>query len=470
MTNWQSVQHLLARAGFGPNLRNWQRDQNTSLPKMVERLFADSATFEPLSVGKLPAQLTSKMGIQGLSDEERKMLRDQGRKSQKELNASWINRMATTDAQLREKMSLFWHDHFASRLPLQYFIMQQQNNIIRKYALGSFGDLLKAVSKDAAMLRYLNNQQNRKDSPNENFAREVMELFTLGRGHYSEQDIKEAARAFTGWSSKARGEFVFRKQWHDSGKKSVLGHTGHFNGDDILDILLAQPQTAKYITRKIYQYFVNTTVDEQMVEKWSTAFFESDYDIEALMRSIFSSEHFYASQNVGTRIKSPVEYIVSLMRRLEISFPDKDATIFMQKAMGQVLFSPPNVAGWPDGRAWIDSSSIMLRMQIPRAVIFSAELALKAKSDFAGNEDAIKLNDKGMVRKLKGEINWRSLEQAFTAGRKSKKGELMNYLWAKVPSQLQAEDIASFAQGQNQEQAFKMYVMRLLCTPEFQLC
>ncbi|MFK7920305.1 MAG: DUF1800 family protein [Bacteroidia bacterium] len=470
MTNWQHVQHLYTRAGFGPNLKNWRKDQNTQISQIVDRLFADSKAIVPLSVGKLPAIANSNMGMQGLSDEEKKMLKKQGRQSQKELNTAWINRMATSEAQLREKMTLFWHDHFASRLPLQYFIMQQQNNVIRKYALGSFGDLLKAVSKDAAMLRYLNNQQNRKDSPNENFAREVMELFTLGRGHYSEQDIKEAARAFTGWSSKLNGEFVYRKNWHDQGKKSVLGQTGNFDGDDVLDILLAQEQTARYITRKIYQYFVNPKVDEAILTKWSATFYESDYDIAALMRMIFSSDHFYASQNVGIRIKSPIEYIVSLMRRLKLSFPDQDAPIFMQKAMGQVLFSPPNVAGWPDGRAWIDSSSIMLRMQIPRAVIFSAELAMKAKSDFAGNEDSIKLNDKKMVRKLKGEIDWDSLEKAFTEGRAPKGNDLQTYLWAKVPSKLQTEDITAFAQGQSKEQAFKLYVMRLLCTPEFQLC
>lgn len=471
MNNWQRVQHLYARAGFGPSLRQWQQDQDRPIEQAIDQLFADSEEYFPIAVDNLAEISMSQMTrMQNLSPEEKKALKEQGRKSQKELNSAWINRMAFSSAQLREKMTLFWHDHFATRLPLQYKLIQQQNNLIRQHALGSFGDLLRAVSKDAAMLRYLNNQQNRKDSPNENFAREVMELFTLGRGHYSEQDIKEAARAFTGWTSRLNGEFIFRRAWHDQGEKSVLGQTGNFDGDDILDILLTNPQTARYLTRKLYQYFIHPEVDEVMVESWSQLFYESDYDISALLRSMFSSEHFYASRNVGIRIKSPVEYLVSLMRRLGLNFPDKDAVIFLQKAMGQMLFSPPNVAGWPDGRAWIDSSSIMLRMQVPQAIIFSAELALRAKSDFAGNEDIIKVDDRRMVRKLEGSIDWKSLRQAFGKKRQIDTAALRQYLWATVPSKLKDDDFAAFTQSDDFDQAFKLQVMRLLCTPEFQLC
>ena len=173
--------------------------------------------------------------------------------------------MINSEAQLREKMSLFWHGHFACRVMNIYF-QQQLLDIIRENALGNFGDLLHEVSKSPAMLSFLNNQQNKKQHPNENFAREVMELFTMGRGNYTEEDVKEGARAFTGWGFNLQGEFVYRPFQHDNGKKTFLGKTGNFDGDDIIDILLEQKQTAKFISQKIYKYFVNDTPDIEKIE------------------------------------------------------------------------------------------------------------------------------------------------------------------------------------------------------------
>src|SRR5262249_34193319 len=194
------------------------------------------------------------------------------------------------------------------------FYQQGLLDVIRRNALGNFGDLLKEVSKSAAMLFFLNNQQNRKDHPNENFAREVMELFTMGRGNYTEQDIKEAARAFTGWGANAGGEFVFRKFQHDTGEKTVLGKSGNFDGDNIIDILIENKQTARFITRKIYRYFVNDEVNEAIVDKLANKFYQSNYDISELMKEIFSSDWFYDPKNIGSRIKSPVELIVGIRR------------------------------------------------------------------------------------------------------------------------------------------------------------
>src|SRR6185436_19949343 len=192
-----------------------------------------------------------------------------------------------TDAQLREKMAFFWHGHFACR-NLNVFYQQGLLDIIRSNALGNFRTMLHEVSKSAAMLNYLNNQQNRKDHPNENFAREVMELFTLGRGNYSEDDIKNAARAFTGWASIPKGEFIFRRNQHDFGTKTVLGKTGNLTGEEVLDILLEQKQTAKHITQKMYKFFVSDTIDANHVEWLADRFYKSDYDISKLTEDIFT--------------------------------------------------------------------------------------------------------------------------------------------------------------------------------------
>ncbi len=258
--------------------------------------------------------------------------------------------------------------------------------VVREHALGNFGDLLSAVSKTPAMLQFLNNQQNRKQHPNENFAREVMELFTMGRGNYTEQDVKEAARAFTGWGFDGDGQFVFRERVHDEGEKTVLGKTGRFNGDDMLKILLEHRETARYITRKIYRYFVDDVqIDEDRVQTLSGKFYQSGYDIASLMKEIFMSDWFYDTQHVGGRIKPPVELLVGLRRTIPMEFEREETMLLFEGLLGQVLFYPPNVAGWPGGRSWIDSSSLMFRLRLPQVILYSQELNARPKRDHAGD-------------------------------------------------------------------------------------
>jgi uncharacterized protein (DUF1800 family) len=257
----------------------------------------------------------------------------------------------------------------------------QLNNTIRRLALGNFSDLLLAVSQEAAMLQFLNNQQNRKQHPNENFARELLELFTLGRGNYSEQDVKEAARAFTGWSADAQNRFVFRPRLHDDGPKTFLGHTGNFGGEDILNIILQQPQTAEFITTKLYRFFVNDTPDPANIKPLAQEFYKSQYDISSLLERMFTADWFYAAPNVGTRIKSPVELLAGLKRTFGVQLSDDRPLIVFQKALGQTLFQPPNVAGWPGGRNWIDSSSLLYRLQLPSVLFRNAEFRVALKDD-----------------------------------------------------------------------------------------
>lgn len=247
-------QHLLWRSAFGPMAENAAMLDNMSQKDLWALLVNTSAgPVLQLSVTKNPVDvygkgMTEMQAMEKLqkSPELRKKIRDDSRDNLRDLNLKWVDAMVNSQAQLREKMSLFWHGHFACRIQ-NGFYQQELLQIIRNHALGNFGDMLKAVSKSAAMLQFLNNQQNRKSHPNENFAREVMELFTLGRGNYTEDDVKEAARAFTGWGFNLKGEFVFRKFQHDTGSKTFLGRTGNFDGDDILNILLENKQTANYI-------------------------------------------------------------------------------------------------------------------------------------------------------------------------------------------------------------------------------
>src|SRR5438874_3796582 len=306
VTNQLKNQHLLWRAGFGPMAEDLDQLAGVSQKSYFQALSKasrKSPEYLDLADNYLKGLL---MGIdevgrqqkKQLNDEEKKKLRQGSRESIKSLNIAWLNEMVNSEAQLREKMSLFWHGHFASR-NLNILYQQQLLDVIRRNALGNFGDLLKEVSKSAAMINFLNNNQNRKDHPNENFAREVMELFTIGRGSYTEHDVKEAARAFTGWGANVKGEFVFRKFQHDDGSKTVLGKTGNFDGDEVLDILLDQKQTAKYISHKIYRFFVNDKIDEQKVQWLSERFYKSDYDISKLMEDIFTSDWFYDENNIG---------------------------------------------------------------------------------------------------------------------------------------------------------------------------
>src|SRR5258706_11061787 len=323
LTNQQKNQHLLWRAGFGPAV-----EQLGDLSKFTPRQFyialVKASDKKPEHVDIADNYLQGlMMGIdqagkvqrKEVTADERKMRQQMSREGIRNLNLYWLKEMFNRSTKLREKLVFFWHGHFACR-NLNIFYQQGLLDIIRRNAMGNFGTLLKEVSKSAAMLNFLNNQQNKKDHPNENFAREVMELFTLGRGNYTEHDIKEAARAFTGWGSNLKGEFIFRKLQHDDGIKTVLGKTGNFDGDEVLDILLEQKQTAKFISQKVYKFFVNEQLDAEKTEWLADRFYKTNYDIAALMEDIFTSDWFYDEKNIGAKIKSPVELLVGIQRML----------------------------------------------------------------------------------------------------------------------------------------------------------
>ncbi len=373
----QKINHLYWRAGFGLSPQEWEEKKNWTINKALNDLFKQAQKARPLnnpsSLSNMNPNMMNKSALKELIEKERKKVGER--------NAEWILRMSSNnESALLERMTLFWHGHFACRSRSGHLAVNQLN-AIRKHALGNFRDLVLAIAKDPSMIRYLNNQQNKKQSPNENFARELMELFTIGRGHYTEQDIKEAARAFTGWSSNLKGEYVFRRFQHDYGQKEFFGKKGNFDGTDIIDMLLEKRQTAYFISSKIYRYFVNTKIDEAIVRDLADGFYRSNYDIGQLMRRIFESPWFYEAKNIGHKVKSPVEYSAGLIRLLDIQFENQNGIIFLQRALGQTLFNPPNVAGWPGGKSWIDNSTLMLRLSVAAAILNQAEVAFRPKAE-----------------------------------------------------------------------------------------
>jgi uncharacterized protein (DUF1800 family) len=274
-------------------------------------------------------------------------------------------------------MVLFWHNHFVSSLQKvrSPVLMYRQQLLLRKHAFGYFGDMLHDVSKDPAMVIYLDNASNRKAQPNENFAREVMELFTLGEGNYGEQDIKEAARAFTGWSiDPDSGEFVSRPLIHDDGVKTVLGRSGNFDGDAVLDILLAQPRTAEFVVAKLWREFVSPVPDAAEVKRIARMFRDNRYNIRIALRALLTSDAFYAPQNRAALIKSPVELIVGTLRQFRFETGEVMPFVLASRQLGQDLFAPPNVKGWPGGEAWINSASLLQRKQLLERLFRAQEM------------------------------------------------------------------------------------------------
>jgi hypothetical protein len=284
----------------------------------------------------------------------------------------WANRMLTSPRPLQEKMALFWHGHFASNEAKvrDYRKLLGQLELFQKQGTGNFRDLTVAVAQDPAMLSFLDAGVNVKGASNENFAREIMEIFTMGVGHYTEADIREAARAFTGWNY-VDLKFVVNKDQHDDGEKTFLGHTGRLDGVDVIDIIMQQPATADYIAGKIYRYFVREDLSPELQKKLGAILRENHYEITPLLETIFLSRDFYSPASVGTQIKSPVQLAVSTYKKLgQRNIPGVPDFNLVTAALGQQLFSPPTVAGWAGGQSWITPGLLLERGNLARDILF----------------------------------------------------------------------------------------------------
>lgn len=375
LTPQQAIDELVDYESIGSDLRPfdesviWDPGMDPFPPSRAEAVRIARERGEGLGVRVLPEGAQRR--LQPVVDKFFYSLRANSIETQR-LGLWWANRMLTTRRPLEEKLTLFWHGHFATgeNKVRDYRMMLRQNEMLRARASGKFRDLLVGMLKDPAMLVYLDNGENIKTHPNENFGRELLELFTMGVGNYTERDVREAARAFTGWTNDVL-VFRFDKDQHDFGQKTFLDRTGPLDGEDILDTILAQPVTAEFVAAKIYRFFVREEIEGSLKAELGRTYRDSGYQMKPLLKRIFLSKDFYSPPAFGTQIKSPVQLVVSTYKKMSLrevpTIPDFGR---MTGSLGQSLFEPPNVAGWAGGRTWITPSTLMNRGNLFRDVLF----------------------------------------------------------------------------------------------------
>ncbi|MBV8901788.1 MAG: DUF1800 domain-containing protein [Verrucomicrobia bacterium] len=374
--------HLVLRAGFGPR----SADELEALAilgpeRAVETFLSVPAEDQdpPVPLPDLTPDHFSALEAQIRSSAdplEKRELQKQKRQEAhfqiEELTRWWIERMVQTPSPLVEKMAFFWHGHFATSMEKvgSPYKMWKQNQTFRRYALGSFRDLVKAVSRDPAMLVWLDLNGSRKERPNENFARELMELFTLGEGHYSEQDVKESARAFTGYRiNPADQSFRFMPGQFDGGPKTFLGQTGTWDGDQVIDIILNQPACARFLAAKLWSFFVNDSPAPDLIDRLAGELHRNNFELRPVLRVIFRSAEFYADACRNSQIKSPVQWIAQTCRTISLQVPDAEVLSNALRQLGQLPFYPPNVKGWENGTAWINTATLGFRYAFGRQLV-----------------------------------------------------------------------------------------------------
>jgi hypothetical protein len=379
--NTNTAAHLMNRAGFGgspqdiENLRLMGLDHAVSWFVDYEKI--NDPTPPPDWAHPDSNFLVQRDAIRNAADEDTRRILQQAQNQEEntqiaDLRYWWLRRMAMGPRPFLEKMTLFWHGHFATsfeKVRTPYFLWVQ-NETLRQYATSRFNQLLVAVSEDPAMLRYLDGAYSNKHHPNENFAREVMELFTLGEGHYTEHDIQEAARAYTGWGLDTdKVHYQYHPGNHDDGPKTIFGQTGNYNGEDVLNMICAQPQCAKFISEKIWRFFVQDQPPQPIVDALAANFQKSGMDIKQLMRTVFRSKEFYAPEVVRAQIKSPVQWLIAATHQLQSPLPPQPMSLGILLLLGQELFQPPNVKGWDGGIAWITTNNLLNRYNFAAALV-----------------------------------------------------------------------------------------------------
>lgn len=354
--DFQAVAHLHRRAGFSATRERITIDVKKSPGELVDSLLEvkDQAFEDQLKI----------IGRTILASRE-----------PKNLSAYWLYRMLFSPRQLLEKTTLFWHGHFATSAAkvTEARLMLSQNEMLRQNAFGSFETMVKAISRDPAMLIYLDSTDNRRTHPNENYSRELMELFCLGLGNYSEKDIQEIARCFTGWEM-TKNRFRFNDYQHDKGVKKFLGASGNFGGEQAVKIVLKQPACARFIARKLTHFFVidEPVVSDEFIEPLAETIRKSNYQIKPVLKQILSSNFFFSHEAIGRKIKSPIEFTIGFLRQTSASVSLYELANRLEE-LGQIPFYPPNVKGWIGGRNWINSSTVLSRANSIKQILESEE-------------------------------------------------------------------------------------------------
>lgn len=359
-TDWQ-VPHLLRRAGFGATPNELSDYRGFGVSVAISKILNYMSI--PDSNSQTQPDITMSYSNKPTASEISSLI------------MWWVNRMVTTPRPLEEKMTLFWHNHFATAIykVRSPYLMYKQNQLLRTKAMGNFEDLLMGVTEDPAMLIWLDGARNRKGVANENYAREVMEVFTTGRGHYTEDDVKAGARAFTGYALDKNGETVFNPKLHDDGTKTLLGQTGNFGPKDIVHILANHPATARSLANQLFEYFAYPNPLSAVIDRLADTYLKSGGNIRAVVESILRSDEFMSPQAYMSQVKSPIEYVVSALRSLGATV--KPALVVgTLRSMGQLPFDPPSVFGWPSGTAWINTSTMLDRVNFPLSLQDSANV------------------------------------------------------------------------------------------------
>ncbi|NCF56370.1 MAG: DUF1800 family protein [Planctomycetia bacterium] len=408
------ARHLLDRTVFGgspESLNEYaKKTRKEAVDQLLSTLRVDAVTPLPSWSQKTPAE------VRKLRNQNRAAFGKKRRQWENELRIWWTREFLSSPSPLTERLVLLWHGHFTSEMQKvrSPHAMLKQNNLFRTHAAGDYNKLLHAVALDPAMILYLDTHKSKKGSPNENFARELFELFGLGEGHYTERDIKEAASAFTGYSiNPETGNARLIPRQHDSRRKTVLGRTGNFKAPDIVDSVLSKKACSEWIAQKFWKEFVSPTPDEKVVSKWAAQFRLSKLSIRSLLETILLSETFWSQEYRGALIKSPVDLVIGSLRRLNMSEVPAGLALRSISRLGQNLFDPPNVAGWPGGTDWIDATTLLNRRrfiseQLPTGMIYlvrskPTKTEEKQKDSENPEADAESMNPDGMMNPKMGE-------------------------------------------------------------------
>jgi uncharacterized protein (DUF1800 family) len=374
----RAAAHMLRRAAFGASPADVRRYASMQAGDAVESLIRFAPTNGLAAAPFLYDATADLAAIRGLTGDDfiaqKRVFVKKQTESMMALRLWWLNRMLLSPAPLQERMTLFFHGHFTSlsNAPVQGYA---QNQLYRDYALGNLRELTRLVSKDASMLIYLSGNQNVAAHPNENYARELMELFTLGLGNYTENDVRESARAWTGWRALRYSETVrFNPRLHDNGTKTFLGQTGNFTGDDIVNIIFTQPACARFFAGKLLSLFVYDDPEPELVDAVAALIRKHDFELAPAVSTILRSEVFYSPRAYRALVKSPVDFVVGTYKLLGLPSFDLE-TMHLLPGMGQTLFVPPNVAGWPGGQNWLTSGTMIARQNFLLRSVTSQNLA-----------------------------------------------------------------------------------------------
>ncbi len=424
---YAEARHLLWRAGFGGSDDQIETLVKWGLEKSVDHLVnTEKIEYQPVALDAFDKEIMRPATAEernlyraaAKSQDEnslaqfrikRQMQEQDDRKQVREMQKWWLTRMIESPKPLEEKLTLFWHGHFATnyRTIQNSYHMFMQNQFFREHAVGNYGDMLFGIIRDPAMIAYLNNNESRKGRPNENLAREIMELFALGLGNYSEDDIKEGARALTGYTFDD-DEFVFKKNDHDTGAKTILGSTGKFDGDEFVKLILGNRACSQYICRKLYTFFVADLppdervrfddldiVPRMIIRELANSFVSSRYELKPVLKKLFMSEHFYSTAFMNEQIKSPVTLLVGAVRSLNVPVRDLSILADALDLMGQEIFFPPSVKGWAGGRTWINTSTIFVRQNIMAFLISG-----KKPQGYDATADTVQYDPSALLKEL----------------------------------------------------------------------